>query len=228
MIHMDYWRRELATRLRNTAPFQLFHVITLTLALDAASHLPSGLKEQCKIAATARAGKKKSPRNDGVHQRGLNLSRLHTLNTGMATEEVATSKWEEEAKGREKPNRNKQTKKIMWQLQRLSIRKRKQSKTKNKWTNNLLEAYCSFRLFTAVNGTPTNPFSWEQYLFMWAVRMEQGGVAQASEDADMQSTNSAFQISYLSKYKWFFIVNRVQTIVHHHACPKLFTYRVRG
>lgn len=77
--------------------------------MDAASHLPSGLKEQCKIAATARAGKKKSPRNDGVHQRGLILSRLHTLNTGMATMEVATSEWEEEAKGREKPNRNKKS-----------------------------------------------------------------------------------------------------------------------
>lgn len=95
--------------MRNTAPFQLFHVITLTLALDAASHLPSGLKEQCKIATTARAGKKKSPRNDGVHQRGLILSRLHTLNTGMAMDEVVTSEWEEEAKGREEPNRNKKS-----------------------------------------------------------------------------------------------------------------------
>lgn len=38
---------------------------------------------------------------------GLILSRLHTLNTGMVTQEVATSKWEEEAKGREKPNGNK-------------------------------------------------------------------------------------------------------------------------
>lgn len=196
---MDYWRRELATHLRNTAPFQLCHVITLTLALDAASHLPSRLKEQYKIAATARAGKKKSPRNDGVHQRGLILSRLHTLNTGMATEEVATSKWEEEAKGREKPNRNKKI--IMWQLQRLSIRKINQSKIKKKTLNNLLKAYFSFRLVTVVNRNPTNPFSWEQYLFMWAVRLKQGVVAQVSKDAHVQKGRQPQTV--LSKHPTF-------------------------
>lgn len=75
----------------------LFHVITLTLALDAASHLPSGLKEQCKIA-TARAGKKISPRNVGIHQLEHILSRLHTWNTGIAPKEMGSSKREEEAK----------------------------------------------------------------------------------------------------------------------------------
>lgn len=61
------------------------------------------------------------------------------------------------------------TKKIMWQLQRLSIRKIKQSKIKKKTKpNNLLKAYFCFRLFTVVNRNPTNPFSWEQYLFTWA------------------------------------------------------------
>lgn len=110
MIHMVYRRRELAMCVRKTAPFHFFHVMTLTLALDAASHLPSWLKEQCKIAATVRAGKKTSPGNVGVHQLELILSRLHTWNTGIATKDVGSSKKEEEAKKREKPNRQKNKK----------------------------------------------------------------------------------------------------------------------
>lgn len=92
----------------------------------------------------------------------------------------------------------KQKQKIMWQLQRLSIRKAKQCKIKKK---NLLKAYFSFRLFTVVNRNPTNPFSWEQHLFMWAVRLKQGRVAQVSKDAHVQKGWQ--RQTMLSKYPTF-------------------------
>lgn len=114
MMHMDYWRRELATRLRNTAPFQLFHVMTLTLALDAASHLPSGLKEQCKIAATARAGKKKSPGNDGVHQRGSFWADCIPWTQAWSHRRWLPPSGRRKQRGGKSQMETKTTKKIMW------------------------------------------------------------------------------------------------------------------
>lgn len=96
--------------------------------------------------------------------------------------------------------RAKQKQKIMWQLQRLSIRKTKQRKIKKK-IKNLLKAYFSFKLFAVVNRNPTNPFLWEQYLFMSAVRLKQGGADQVSKDAYMQTGCQSQTV--LSKYPTF-------------------------
>lgn len=121
---------------------------------------------------------------------------LHTLNTGMAMDEVVTSEWEEEAKGREEPNRNK---KSCDSYRGYPLEKQNNAKLKKK--KNLLKAYFSFKLFAVVNRNPTNPFLWEQYLFMSAVRLKQGGADQVSKDAYMQKGCQSQTV--LSKYPTF-------------------------
>lgn len=184
-MHMDYWRRELATRLRNTAPVQLFHVITLTLALDAASHLPSGLKEQCKIAATARAGKKKSPRNDGVHQRGSFWADCIPWTQAWPRRRwLPPSGRRKQRGGKSQTETNKQKNHVTaTEVIHYKTKIKQNLKKTNKNQTTSWKLISALDCFLVVNRNPTNPFSWEQHLTMGAARLKQGGVAQASTDA---------------------------------------------